>query len=271
VNVDPLDRILLLDARMSGWGPLVGFTGTSGLILGALVALLMSTTWPRSRRVPVLDEIDVLTQQAVEAPVTPPAAPSPPPIEARHVTEPVEPAPRTATREPLTTPAPAPAAAAKVLTSEPDPAEPVDFTGNTLVQGNADVYGGGYTASNGTGAGVQTFRSRGGLTPGGPAVLKWAATSDDSRGASLGDGDEWNCPFPAESGAAQIDEAYVTLIVDVAVDGSARAVRVLSDPGSGFGREARQCAMSKRYVTALDREGRALSGTTKPIRVHFSR
>jgi len=63
----------------------------------------------------------------------------------------------------------------------------------------------------------------------------------------------------------------VTLQVDVKPDGTASTVRVLSDPGNGFGREARRCAMNKRYSTALDHEGTAIAGTTKAFRVHFSR
>jgi hypothetical protein len=46
---------------------------------------------------------------------------------------------------------------------------------------------------------------------------------------------------------------------------------VLADPGNGFGREARRCAMAKRYAAALDRDGGAIAGTTRPFRVHFSR
>ena len=47
-------------------------------------------------------------------------------------------------------PPPPPAQAAKVLTQEPKPDEPVDLTGNTIVQGNADTYAGGFTTANGT-------------------------------------------------------------------------------------------------------------------------
>ena len=57
---------------------------------------------------------------------------------------------------------------------------------------------------------------------------------DRSRPASVG-GTEWNCPFPPEADTAQMDEAYVTLQVDVRPDGTPGAVRVVTDPGSGVG------------------------------------
>ncbi len=72
---------------------------------------------------------------------------------------------------------------------------------------------------------------------------------DRSRTASLGGGGEWSCPFPSEADTAQIDEAYVTLQVDVKPDGTPGTVRVVNDPGNGFGREARRCAMNKHYAS----------------------
>ena len=68
-----------------------------------------------------------------------------------------------------------------------------------------------------------------------------------------------------------MDEASVMLQVDVRPDGTAGTVSVLSDPGSGFAREARRCALGKRYSTALDHDGNAIGGKTKPFRVHFQR
>ena len=65
------------------------------------------------------------------------------------------------------------------------------------------------------------------------------------RAASLGGSADWNCPFPPEADTAQMDEASVMLQVDVRPDGTAGTVTVLSDPGSGFGREARRCAGRK--------------------------
>jgi protein TonB len=176
-----------------------------------------------------------------------------------------------APREP---PPSAPAQAAKVLTQEPRPDEPIDLTGNTFVQGNADVYAGGITMTNGTSANaVRTQPSPTGV-PGGtgaPQAPPGPPKVDRSRHASLGGGGDWNCPFPPESDTAQVDEANVTLQVDVRPDGTPAAVRVLSDPGNGFGREARRCALGKRFVPELDTDGNPVPGTTRPFRVHFSR
>jgi protein TonB len=173
-------------------------------------------------------------------------------------------------------PPPAPAQAAKVLTAEPKPDEPVDLTGDTIVQGNADSFAGGFTASNGTNTNaVHTAPSPTGVVGGTGAPQAAPApqvqAKDLSRAASLSGSSDWNCPFPPEADTAQVDEAAVVLQVDVRPDGTAGAVRVLGDPGNGFGREARRCAMSRRYTTSLDHDGNAIAGTTKPFRVHFQR
>jgi protein TonB len=162
-----------------------------------------------------------------------------------------------------------------VLTAEPNPNEPVDLTGNTIVQGNADTYAGGFTSSTGTGtAAVRAVPTPTGVQGGsGPpqAPPPQVAGPDRTRTAGPG-GTEWSsCPFPPEADTAQIDEAYVTIQVDVRPDGTPGAVRVLSDPGNGFGREARRCALGKHFTTALDHDGNSIPGTTRPFRVHFSR
>lgn len=79
----------------------------------------------------------------------------------------------------------------------------------------------------------------------------------------------WSCPWPAEADA--IDDAVA--VVQITVDPAGRAARVdlVNDPGYGFGREARRCALRETYAPALDRDGRAVLGTTKPIRVRFAR
>jgi TonB family protein len=92
---------------------------------------------------------------------------------------------------------------------------------------------------------------------------------DRARRASLGTRD-WDCPYPAEADTAQIDDAYVTLQIDVRADGSASGVRVVQEPGNGFGRQARGCAMRWHYETALDHDGTAIPQTVT-ARVHFSR
>jgi protein TonB len=48
-------------------------------------------------------------------------------------------------------------------------------------------------------------------------------------------------------------------------------VKVVSDPGFGFGRAARVCALSRRYTPALDRTGSPTVSATPPIKVRFTR
>jgi len=69
----------------------------------------------------------------------------------------------------------------------------------------------------------------------------------------------------------QINSEKVLLVVTVGPDGRPTKVSVLSDPGFGFGRVARQCAMRKTYTTGLDRAGNAITTTTPPITVRFIR
>jgi protein TonB len=267
---DPMSKVLGLDSKTSTLGAWFGFTSGGTALMAAGIALASVVAWmhavaPETPSKP--DEFEILREEAPPPP--PPVATAEPQPEAR----PVAPPPRAAQEPPP--PPPAPAQAAKVLTAEPKPDEPLDLTGNTIVQGNADSYAGGFTTATGTGTGaVNAMPSPTGV-PGGTGQVQAPppppSGPDRSRTASLGGGGEWSCPFPPEADTAQIDEAYVTLQVDVKPDGSPGVVRVLSDPGNGFGREARRCAMNKHYATALDHDGTAIPGTTKAFRVHFSR
>jgi protein TonB len=227
-------------------------------IIGKLIDLTDSATPPR------------MAPQEIEIEEPPPPPPPPPePAEAKPEPAPAPP-PRAIHEAPP--PPPAPAQAGKVLTQEPDPNEPVDLTGNTIVSGNSDSYAGGVTAANGTSpTAVRALTSPNGV-PGGTGTPKAAAAPvgpDRSRHASTAN-HEWDCPFPPEAETAQINETYVGLQIDVRADGSPAGVRVLRDPGNGFGRQARGCAMSRRYETALDREGHAIAETIR-INVHFER
>jgi protein TonB len=68
-----------------------------------------------------------------------------------------------------------------------------------------------------------------------------------------------------------IYEQSVLLQVVVRADGSVESVRVLQDPGDGFGRTAIACAKTTRFTPALDAEGRPIRATSPPIRVRFKR
>jgi protein TonB len=264
---DPMSKVLGLDAKTSTLGAWFGFTSGGTALMAAGIALASIIAWmhavaPEAPTKPA--EFEVVREEAPPPP--PPTATAEPQPEAKAAP------PRPAREAP---PPPAPAQAAKVLTAEPKPDEPLDLTGNTIVQGNADSYAGGFTTGNGTSnTSVNAMPSPTGV-PGGTGPVQAPPPAppgpDRSRTASLGGGGEWSCPFPPEADTEQVDEAYVTLQVDVKADGTPGSVRVLSDPGHGFGREARRCAMNKRYATALDHDGTAIPGTTKAFRVHFQR
>jgi protein TonB len=267
---DPMARVLGLDAS-SGPARWLGYIlAAIALMLGLAVsargvAVLVAMSDRVVVTLPAAQEIEI-----EEAPPPPPETP-PPPEPAVDKVEPPAPPPRAAPRESAPPPPPAPAQAGKVLTQEPDPNEPLDLTGNTIVSGNADSYAGGVTAANGTSpTPVRTAAAPNGASgTGAPAATTAPRGPDRSRRASLGSR-EWDCPFPVEADTVQINDAYVTLEIDVRPDGSASAVRVLQDPGNGFGRQARQYALKQHYESGLDRDGNPIAQTIR-TRVHFSR
>jgi protein TonB len=267
---DPMSRVLGLDSQSSSAIAWLGYgLGAIALMLGLMVAvrivsLVVAMTDYAPSSVTAPQEIDV--EEAPPPPPPPAALPEP---EAKP--EPAPPPPRANPREAPPPPA-APAQAGKVLTAEPDPNEPVDLTGNTIVTGNAEAYAGGTTASNGTSTTAVRGLARPGGVAGGKGVTQAApvaAGPDRARRASPVNHD-WNAPFPPEADVAQIDEAFVTLEVDVRADGTPAAVRIVRDPGNGFGREARRYAMTQRFRTALDHDGNPIPSTAT-VPVHFSR
>jgi|HubBroStandDraft_1064217.scaffolds.fasta_scaffold07026_4 periplasmic protein TonB len=255
---DPMAKVLGLDSE-SSWGPArwlgYGLGGALAMCLAGAgayaLALFVSSTNPRSASAP--QEIDVQE----EAP-----APPPPPPTAKPEEKPE--APRAVAHE---APPPPPAQAGKVLTRAPDPNEPVDLTNDTFVTGNADGYVGGVTAANGTSK--TPVRELAPVEkPAPPAPARPAV--DRSRPAALAGGLQWDCDFPDEANANQIDDAYVTIAVHVKSDGTVENVSVTSDPGHGFARMARTCAQAKHFDPACDRDGNPIEAT-KSFRIHFSR
>ena len=53
-------------------------------------------------------------------------------------------------------------------------------------------------------------------------------------------------------------------------EGRVADVKVLKDPGHGFGRAAKNCAKNRRYEPALDVNGKPTT-ETKLYNVHFTR
>lgn len=171
-------------------------------------------------------------------------------------------------------PPPAPAQAAKVLVAKEDPDEPVNLTDNTVVTGDGSAT---YGQQSAQGKGDTPTMARNASlqgTPGGKGTGTAAPAAppgpDLSRPVGLIGGATWSCPFPPEADADQIDQAVVTVQVTVKPDGSALSATVVSDPGHGFGRAARICALARRYQPALDRTGTAIL-SSNAVNVRFSR
>lgn len=204
----------------------------------------------------------------IEAPPLPEAPPEPP-----------APAPKAevAPKDPYDAPPP-PAQAAKVLVQNDDPDKIEDLTGNTIVNGEGTAaFGQQSAAGKGDKPVLNPAASLTGV-PGGTGSSKGPPPPpppppgpDLSRPASPSGSSNWNCPFPPEADADQIDLGVASLVVTVRPDGTPLSVTVASDPGHGFGRAARMCALTRRFNTALDKTGQPVAGATAPFNVRFTR
>jgi protein TonB len=195
----------------------------------------------------------------------PPPPPPPPEPEPEKEPEPVKAVPAAAA------PPPAPAQAGKVLAADPDPNEPVDLTGNTFVQGDADSYVGGVTSSKGTGTQAVYSAVASGTGPPGPPPSAPAAPKQDLSRSAKPVSESWNCGFPPEADIEQINYARVSIAVTVGADGTAtNASLVSADPGYGFGALAKRCAMRMRYDAARNKEGSAIT-QTQVVNINFKR
>lgn len=271
---DPLAGVLSMGPRIPV-SVLVAFTIVfhAGVAGAASAAALFSeiSAWNRSMKEILNFKLAQSYEVEVEKEKEKEKEPEPPPPE-----EKPEPTPLVKQAPPPDAPPQPPAAAeaAKVLTAEPDPNEPVNMM-DTIVQGNADKYAGGQSANNGTSkTAVTNMNAAPTGVPGGTgtAPAPQAARVDRSRKAGLLGSSDWtDCPFPAEADAEQIDQAFVLIQVRVKPDGNPETVTVVQDPGHGFGREARKCAMRKKYTNALDVDGNPIPSQTNPFRVRFER
>lgn len=279
---DPFAGVLDLGSRMSVAVTIaLAITLHAGVAGAAGAAMLLEDmlAWARMVRNNVSANLAQTYEIEVAKPEEPPPPPPPEPEPVKEEPQPETPPPPPVVKQEVkeATPPPPPAAAeaAKVLTQEPAKDEPVDLTGNTFVTGSGSTYAGGTTQAGGTSKSA-VYNSAAAATgvPGGTgtAPAPPRPSVDRSRGAGLLGSDRWDdCPFPGEADSEQIDQAYVIIQVKVKADGTADTVTIVQDPGHGFGREARKCAMRKRYNTALDVEGNAIGGMTKPFRIKFER
>ncbi len=275
---EPLARVLDLDRRrmtvMIVCGAIAYLLHGAAAARAAMISLDL-IHWTHDVRALIHEKLwatyDVDMFKAPEE-KAPPPEPEPEPEKAPAVPPPLaQPKDVPTPKDEPPPPAPAPAQAGQVVTA---PDEPVDFTRDGFTQGNAATYAGGVTHAQGTSAtAVRNVAAQPGGVPGGTGTAPAAPAPavDKSRAAGLRGSSEWKCPWPSEADAEQIDEAYVTVQVTVGPDGRAKTVAVTSDPGHGFGREARLCALRETYTPALDRDGAAIAGQTKAFRIHFER
>lgn len=222
-------------------------------------------------------ELAAEPEQAIKPPPPPEPEPEPAPQPEPAAPAPnVNAAPKPPDDDPYEAP-PTPAQAAKVLTAPAQDDEPLDLTGQGFVSGDGTGPGYGMVSAAGTGD-KPTFNTAANLKgkPGGtgtsaPAAPPPPAGPDLSRPPGLVGGTGWSCPFPPEADIDGVDQAVASIVVTVRPDGTALAVKVVSDPGHGFGRAARLCALGRRYSPALDRAGQPITSTSPPIKVRFTR
>jgi periplasmic protein TonB len=94
---------------------------------------------------------------------------------------------------------------------------------------------------------------------------------DRSRKPGLAGSREWACPFPPEADAENVDEALVTIRVEVDANDRVAKVTILSEPNvQGFGREARRCAFARKWTGARNRDGIPIDGSLT-MQVRFRR
>lgn len=254
----------------------LGAVGTAVVHATALALVVTSLAEVRGFAEQVQSRVRERLAASVDIDVAPPLpepeAPPPPPPEPVAVPVPAQAlaAVPNAAPEPAAPPPPAPAEAAPILAA---PEEPLDLTDQGFVSGTSAAFRGGQTSSTGTSKTAVRSGAQVGGVPGGTGTgpASPVVVASRARAAGLGAGSAWNCPFPPESDAEQINHAIVRLVVVVSASGKAESVNVVGDPGFGFGREARRCAMSKRYEPALDSNGKPISQATPPFRVRFDR
>ena len=273
VRPDPFARVRLLGERQTRHGTAVGLIvaltvhgaaaarGATSLIeMGAFAALVQSA---------VRD--DVRATYAVEvAPAKPPPPPpeQPPPAEK-------ETQPKAVSRNPTPdAPPPPPAQAGKVLTANPDPDAPVDLTGDGFVTGEGDHYVGGVTSAKGTSnTPVSQPQAKVGGKIGGTGTgpINAVPTKQDLSKPARPAESNWDCAWPPEADADQINYMRVRIVVTVGLDGRAQKVTALNDPGHGFAKYAQQCAFRKTFDVAMDVDGKPVVSTTPPFAVTFQR
>jgi outer membrane biosynthesis protein TonB len=244
------------ELRVPGWLVTLGACGVHMLLVGGAF-LLSSPSHSMASKPSAREWLEVELPPPAPEPERSEPAPEPEqppePIKARTVKAaptqaPLQPEPeKQAEPEP---PAPAAAEAAQAVTQTE--AAPDNAPADTLVTGQGQHYAGGTTERGGTSQKpVQAASARAFGVEGGTGT----AAADHTRAPQLASGLRWDCPTPEEALEEGVEHATVGLLVEIDVDGKVLGVEIQADPGYGFAREARSCAMRKRWVSGLDRSG----------------
>lgn len=284
---DPWERVFSLGDRAVKIGAAIGLVlaiGSHGIASArAMLALYDMQKGVYAMRASIHDflwteyDIDLKPDKPAEPDKKdeppPPPEPEPEPI--------IQPAPKLADKpkdDPYEAEKAAPVQAAKILTAPADPAKVEDLTDQGIVSGdNTAGPLGGQSSAQGKATdithnpAVSLTGKSGGTGTAEPKAAPPPPKQDLSRSADVVGSKSWSCPFPDEADTDQVDFAQVTVIVTVRGDGSPQSVQVTNDPGHGFGRAARMCALARKYSPGLDADGGPVVKSTPPIRVTFSR
>jgi periplasmic protein TonB len=245
--------------------------GVGAIALHALLAFLaLGAVSAPARVVETLeggiDWIDVEPPPAEPPPrVEPPAPVKTPKVSSDRAPPPTPTAP-SASAAPSEEAKPSAAEAGQVLAAE----ELVDF-GESFVVGRGTRYAGGTTDAAGTSTiAVRQVGARGTGSGQGNGGSGAKPTRNLTRPPTLKGGASWDCPFPHEADDEGIHQAVATIEVRVVATGKVSAVSVLVDPGNGFGRAAKRCALNKDWSPGTNAEGLPVESTTT-VRVRFER
>ena len=253
-SASPLD---VPPAERSGSTVVAGAGATIVHVALVAVAVFVGAHVAReATKAPTVTELfDVeLPPEVTPPPEAPAPAPAPVPV-SRSIQHSAKPTP---TAEP---PAAAPAGPLLTATDE------ADF-GEHFVETKGPGYAGGSTDPKGSSTAAE--HESGARGAGTPRVAPATPRVDRSRAAQLAGGSTWECPFPLEADDAGVDHAVVSLRIEVAADGHVLSANATRDPGHGFVREARRCALSKHWSAGLDRAGQPVNSTTV-VNVRFER
>lgn len=157
------------------------------------------------------------------------------------------------------------AQAGKVIAVEKSPDHPIDLTNVPFVTGKGARFAGGITSIQGTSKVSVPTAPQAEASP-----TKSPRRPSKARSVSLSQG-EWRCDWPKSAIDQNIYEQYVVLKVLVSSNGEVKSAHIVKDPGEGFGPAAVACALRTRFSPALNREGEAITASSPPIQVRFTR